>query len=83
MGFSGPRLLLGKHLEARARRATTDALRALTALRPERARLERGQEVVEVPPESVAAGQIVQVLPGERVPVDGEVVEGQSEVDRS
>ena len=76
-------VLLGKHLEARARRATTDALRALTALRPERARLERGEDVVEVPPESVAAGQIVQVLPGERVPVDGEVVEGQSEVDES
>lgn len=76
-------VLLGKHLEARARRATTDALRALTALRPERARLERGDGVVEVPPESVAAGQIVQVLPGERVPVDGEVVEGHSPVDES
>ena len=76
-------VLLGKHLEARAKRATGQALRALTALRPERARLEKNGEVVEVPPESIAKGQVVQVRPGERLPVDGVVVEGDSEVDES
>ncbi len=76
-------VLLGKHLEARAKRATTEALRTLTALRPQTAWLERGEGVVEVPAESVPQGQIVQVRPGERVPVDGEIVEGHSQVDES
>ncbi len=76
-------VLLGKHLETRAKRATTQALRALTALRPDTARLEREEGIVEVPAETVAAGQVVQVRPGERLPVDGLVFEGHSEVDES
>jgi P-type Cu+ transporter len=73
----------GKWLEARARRSTTEQIRALAALRPERARVERGGEEIEIPAAAVAIGDIVVVRPGERLPVDGRVVAGHSEVDES
>ncbi|RDV00842.1 heavy metal translocating P-type ATPase [Trinickia dinghuensis] len=75
---------LGKWLEARAKRETTDAIRALAALRPDRARVkdELG-DVREVPLEQVRVGTIVVVRPGERVPVDGLVAAGQTHVDES
>jgi Cu+-exporting ATPase len=77
-------VLLGKWLEARAKRQTTEAIRALQALRPDtaRVRLSDGSEV-ERPIAQVAVGDLVVVRPGERVPVDGEVVEGASQVDES
>ena len=77
-------VLLGKWLEARAKRQTTDAIRALQALRPETARV-RGADGAEVerPIAQVAVGDVVVVRPGERVPVDGVVVEGTSELDES
>ena len=74
---------LGKWLEGRAKRSTTGAIRALMALRPDRARIERDGGEVEVPAEAVAAGDIVVVRPGERLPVDGIVIEGASSVDES
>ncbi|HUD32982.1 MAG TPA: heavy metal translocating P-type ATPase, partial [Variovorax sp.] len=76
-------VLLGKWLEARARRQTTDALRALNALRPETARVRRDGRDVELPLAGVAPGDLVVVRPGDRVPVDGVVVEGASHVDES
>ncbi|HTW74887.1 MAG TPA: heavy metal translocating P-type ATPase [Steroidobacteraceae bacterium] len=76
-------VLLGKRLEARARRSTTAALRALEALRPERARVERGGALLDVPAGAVLAGDIVLVRPGERLAVDGVVIEGHSAVDES
>ncbi len=76
-------VLLGKWLEARAKQQTTEAIRALNALRPETARLRRGNADVEVPIGSVRAGDIVVVKPGERVPVDGLVQEGASHLDES
>ncbi|HUN25089.1 MAG TPA: heavy metal translocating P-type ATPase [Steroidobacteraceae bacterium] len=76
-------VLTGKWLESRAKRSTTAALRALTALRPERARVERDGEEVEVPIAGVALGDVVAVRPGERLPVDGVVVGGHSQVDES
>jgi len=76
-------ILLGKWLEARAKRQTTEAIRALNALRPERARVRRDGREVEVPLAAVAVGDIVVVRPGERIPVDGEVREGRSHVDES
>ncbi|HUJ86480.1 MAG TPA: heavy metal translocating P-type ATPase [Burkholderiales bacterium] len=76
-------ILLGKWLEARAKRQTTEAIRALNALRPDRALVRRGGKDVEVPLSSVAVGDLVAVRPGERVPVDGEVREGRSHVDES
>ncbi|WP_349369944.1 heavy metal translocating P-type ATPase [Salinarimonas sp.] len=77
-------VLLGKHLEARAKRKTADAVRALMALRPDTARIRRpdGSEV-EVPVSDVARGDVVVVRPGERVPVDATIREGASEMDES
>ena len=76
-------VMLGKWLEARAKRQTTQALRALQALRPETARLRRDGIEVEVPLDQVRVGDEVLVRPGERVPVDGLVIDGASEVDES
>jgi P-type Cu+ transporter len=73
----------GKWLEARAKRQTTDAIRALNALRPERARLVEGGAEREVPLAAVWVGNIVAVRPGERLPVDGVVLEGRSHIDES
>ena len=73
----------GKWLEARAKRQTTDAIRALNALRPDRARIVVGQEEVEVPLAQVRTGMIVAVRPGERVPVDGTVLQGRTHIDES
>ncbi len=80
-------VLLGKWLEARAKRQTTEAIRALQALRPERARLlpdgVRRTEVQEVPVEELLPGDRIQVLPGERFAADGEVIDGQTQADES
>ncbi|KVC85249.1 copper-transporting ATPase [Burkholderia ubonensis] len=73
----------GKWLEARAKRQTTDAIRALNALRPDRARIvEHGVER-DVPLAQVRVGTAVSIRPGERVPVDGRVVSGRSHIDES
>ncbi len=76
-------VLLGKQLEAQARRSTADALRGLQGLRPERARVVRAGGELEVPVAAVMPGDRVRVLPGERIAVDGEVLEGSSSVDES
>nr|WP_297352985.1 heavy metal translocating P-type ATPase [uncultured Caldimonas sp.] len=76
-------VLLGKWLEGRAKRQTADAIRALNALRPAVAVVRRPEGDVEVPVEEVAVGDIVLVRPGDRVPVDGEIVEGRTHVDES
>ncbi len=73
----------GKWLEARAKRQTTEAIRALNALRPDRARVvEHGVER-DVPLAQVRVGTTVGIRPGERVPVDGRIVSGRSHVDES
>jgi len=77
-------VLLGKYLEFKARRRTTDAIRQLMDLRPETATLRRPNGVeVQVPVAEVQSGDCVVVRPGERVPVDGEIVSGKSELDES
>ena len=76
-------VLLGKWFETRAKHGTTAAIRALMDLRPETARVLRDGEEVEVPVASVSSGEIVIVRPGERLPVDGTVEDGQSHVDES
>ncbi|AHC33284.1 copper-translocating P-type ATPase [Pseudomonas fluorescens] len=76
-------VLLGKYLESRAKRQTASAIRALEALRPERAiRVREGQEE-DVAISALTLNDLVLVKPGERFPVDGEVVEGQSHADEA
>ena len=76
-------VLLGKWLENRAKRTTTEAIRALNALRPDTARVRRNGAEVELPASQVKVGDVVLVRPGERVPVDAELVEGSTHVDES
>ncbi|HBL25458.1 MAG TPA: heavy metal translocating P-type ATPase [Acidobacteria bacterium] len=76
-------ILTGNALEARAKRNTAAALRALVSLQPKTARVLRDEQEVDVPVEDVRHGDLVLVRPGERVPVDGEVLSGASAVDES
>jgi Cu+-exporting ATPase len=76
-------VLLGKYLEARAKRSTTEAIRQLMDLRPEVALVLRDGKEIEVPIAEVAAGDRVVVRPGSSIPVDGMVVDGHSDVDES
>jgi len=76
-------VLLGKYFEARAKRQTTAAIRALMALRPETARVRRDGIEVEVPAADVRVGDLVVVRPGERIAVDGAIIEGATHADES
>ena len=76
-------VLLGKWLEARAKRQTTDAIRALHALRPAKARVITPDGEVEIPIEELLVGDRLVVLPGERFAADGVVQEGQTQVDEA
>ena len=76
-------VLLGKWLESRAKRQTSDAIRALQALRPETARVRRDGIDIDVPVAELAVGDLVVVRPGERVAADGRVEDGRSHVDES
>ncbi|MGQ9689100.1 MAG: heavy metal translocating P-type ATPase [Desulfobaccales bacterium] len=76
-------ILLGRWLEARSRGRASEAIRRLFALAPPTARLRRDGEDIEVPLEQVQNGDIVVVRPGEKIPVDGVVLEGASSVDES
>lgn len=76
-------ILTGNAFEARAKRQTSAALRALADLQPKTARVEREGREVDLPIAEVVRGDVVLVRPGERIPVDGEVVSGASAVDES
>ncbi|GHD70130.1 copper-translocating P-type ATPase [Luteimonas padinae] len=76
-------VLLGRWLEARAKGRTSEAIKRLVGLQAKVARVRREGGVVDVPVEQLVAGDLVEVRPGERVPVDGEVIEGGSYVDES
>ena len=76
-------ILLGKWLEARAKRQTTEAIRALQALRPTHARVRRDGIEQDVLVDAVRQGDEVVVRPGERFPVDGEILEGRTHADES
>jgi Cu+-exporting ATPase len=76
-------VLFGRWLEARAKRQTASAIRALLRLRPQTARIRRGGAEVEVPLSAVRVGDVVVVRPGERIAVDGRVIEGGGSVDES
>ncbi|MCP4127210.1 MAG: copper-translocating P-type ATPase [Gammaproteobacteria bacterium] len=76
-------ILFGKWMEARAKRSAASAIRALMDLRPETAQVELDGRIVEMPVESVQRGAVVVVRPGERLPVDGVILEGSSQLDES
>ena len=76
-------VLLGKWMEARAKFQTTEAIRALNALRPDVARRRVNGQDTEVPMADLRLGDTVVVLPGERIAVDGQITEGRSEVNES
>jgi P-type Cu+ transporter len=76
-------VLAGRAIEARARRKTSEALRKLVTLLPSTARVERGSDWIDKPLSQVVSGDTIAVRPGERVPVDGTIIDGASEVDES
>ena len=76
-------VMLGKWLEARAKRQTTEAIRALHALRPDKAHWIGEDGEVDVPVDEILTGDLIVVRPGERFPLDGELLEGQTQVDES
>jgi Cu+-exporting ATPase len=76
-------ILTGNTFEARAKGRTAAALRSLVALQPRTARVLRGDQETDVPVEDVRGGDTVAVRPGERIPVDGELLSGGSAVDES
>lgn len=76
-------ILIGRYLEARAKGRTSAAISRLVGLQAKSARVVRDGQAIDVPLEDVRAGDIGQVRPGEKVPVDGEVIEGASYVDES
>ena len=76
-------IVLGKYLEARAKGRAGEAIRALMALQPERARVLRDGREIEIPAAEVRVGDLLLVRPGERIPADGIVLEGRSAVDES
>jgi Au+-exporting ATPase len=76
-------ILLGRYLEARAKGRTSEAIKRLVGLQAKTARVRRDGSVVEIPVAEVVPGDIVEVRPGDRLPVDGDVIEGHSYVDES
>jgi Cu+-exporting ATPase len=76
-------VLMGRWLEARAKAQTVGAIKKLLGLQAQSARIVRAGREIDVPLEEVRVGDLVRVRPGERVPVDGRVVEGESAVDES
>ncbi len=76
-------ITLGRYLEARAKGRTSESIKKLIGLQAKTARILVGGEEKEIPVEDVQAGDIVVVRPGEKMPVDGVVVQGSSAVDES
>ncbi len=76
-------VLLGKLLEAVAKGRTSEAIKRLIGLQPKTARVLRSGEEVDIPIAEVQVGEVVLVRPGEKIPVDGEIIDGSSAVDES
>src|SRR5256712_11660652 len=76
-------ILLGRLLEARAKAGTGEAIRQLIGLQPRTARLVRDGAEADVPVEEVVPGDVISVRPGEKIPVDGEVIARHSMVDQA
>ncbi|OTG67619.1 heavy metal translocating P-type ATPase [Acinetobacter silvestris] len=76
-------ILLGRFFEAKAKGKTSQAIQHLVGMQPKTARVEQSGQLIEIPIAEVLSGMIVEIRPGERVPVDGSVVFGQSYIDES
>lgn len=76
-------IMLGKYLESVSKGKTSEAIKKLMGLAPKTATIIRNEKEVEIPIEEVEVGDIIVVKPGEKMPVDGEVVEGTTSVDES
>ncbi|WP_296210490.1 heavy metal translocating P-type ATPase [Psychrobacter sp. UBA3480] len=76
-------ILLGRYFEAKAKGRTSGAIQHLVGMQAKTARVQQDGKVIEVPVEDVTAKMIVEIRPGERVPIDGEVVDGHSYIDES
>lgn len=76
-------IILGKLFEARAKGRSSEAIKKLMGLQAKTATVLREGEEIEVPLDEVIAGEIIYVKPGEKIPVDGEIIEGQSALDES
>ncbi|OWL95430.1 copper-translocating P-type ATPase [Deinococcus indicus] len=76
-------ILLGKYFEAIAKGRSSEAMKKLLSLQPKTARVVRGGQELELPTDEVLIGDLISVRPGEKVPVDGEVISGNSFVDES
>lgn len=76
-------ILLGKFFEAVAKGRSSEAMKKLLSLQAKTARVVRGGQELELPTDEVLVGDLISVRPGEKIPVDGEVVSGNSFVDES
>ncbi len=76
-------IVLGKLLEARAKGQTSEAIKKLIGLQAKTARVVRGEVEADIPIEEVEVGDTIRVRPGERIPVDGRIIDGRSSVDES
>lgn len=76
-------VILGKWLEAKAKGRTSDAIKKLMGLQAKTARVMRGSNTIDIPIDQVVNGDVVVVRPGEKIPVDGEIVRGSSAIDES
>ncbi|MCF8335180.1 MAG: heavy metal translocating P-type ATPase [Bacteroidales bacterium] len=76
-------ILLGRYFEARAKSRTSDSIKRLMGLQVKTAKVIRGDEEIEVPVDQVEVDDIVQIRPGEKIPVDGRIIKGYSSVDES
>ncbi|MBI3379957.1 copper-translocating P-type ATPase [Candidatus Gottesmanbacteria bacterium] len=76
-------ILLGRYLEARAKAGTSEAIKKLIGLQAKTARVIRNGKEIDIPIEEVMIGDLIRVRPGEKIPVDGIIIEGQSSIDES
>lgn len=76
-------IVVGKVLESRAKGKTSAAIKRLIGLQPRTARVIRGDQEIDIPIQQVQVGDVILVRPGEKIPVDGVVIEGHSSVDES
>lgn len=76
-------ILLGRYFEAKAKAGTSSAIKKLVELQAKTARVVRDDKEIDIPIEQVQVGDVIRVRPGEKIPVDGEIIEGESSIDES